>query len=109
MYADPRHRKDVVIKLRLDERCAELFRHYAAAQHMQPAALARLLVERFLLGEGAELPSVARDPLGVLVHGCARRDGVADAVWRQRVIEQYLADKGYEIPPAEDCSPRLAG
>jgi len=110
MYADPRHRKDVVIKLRLDELCAELFRRYAAARHMQPAVLARLLVEQFLLDEGAELPSVERrDPLGVLVHSCARREGVADGVWRQRVIEQYLAGKGYEVPADEDCPPRLVG
>ena len=108
MYADPRHRKDVVIKLRLDEFCAELFRRYAAARHVQPAVLARMLVEDFMLAQGAELPNTERRPLDALVHTCAQREGVAESVWRQRAIEQYLAGKGYEVPDADDGLSRLA-
>lgn len=109
MYADPRHRKDVVIKLRIDEFCAEMFRREAALRRTQPAVLARLLVERFLLDQGIELPGVElSDPLEALVHSCARRDGVVDAEWHRRVIGQYLADQGYEVPDEHNQS-RMAG
>ena len=98
MYADPRHRKDCVIKLRLDEQCVDQFRALADARHVQPAVLARQLVEEFLLSHGVELPGVERsDPLDALVHTCARRAGVVDAEWRRQVIEQYLAEHGYDL------------
>lgn len=98
MYADPRHRKDCVIKLRLDAQCVDQFRAMADARHLQPAVLARQLIEEFLLGQGVELPGVERsDPLDALVHRCARRAGVVDAEWRRQVIEQYLADHGYDL------------
>lgn len=110
MYADPSHRKDIVIKVRLDERCADLFRRYAAALHMQPAPLARRLIENLLIDHGVELPGVERtDPLEAIAHNCARREGLVDAEWKRRVIEQYLARHGYELPDGEDCPSRMAG